>query len=247
MTGNPNFSNLPTELRLKIWSYTIPENRIIEIRVIRREPDVLTVARAPIPPILHVNHESRAFAKAKYYDTLKIPYFAHNVRPELSQKMKDKRRSLPTFKVGWKLGGSVFTTYINWERDIIYIQRKHVQEVAGGGGIHYMLGEEVLSAPGSGTVKELKRLVIGMDDLSFDEEDLSYVAESCGHLESLRHLVVTDKELKNIGKEMEETYRENELSDSCFLVELRMRDREMTGHWNATKRSGGGWDWDWFS
>ena len=110
-----------------------------------------------------------------------------------------------------------------------------------------MLGEEVLSAPGSGTVKELKRLVIGMDDLSFDEEDLSYVAESCGHLESLRHIVVTDKELKNIGKEMEETYRENELSDSCFLVELRMRDREMTGHWNATKRSGGGRDWDWFS
>jgi hypothetical protein len=66
LNSKPTFPTLPTELRLQIWSLTVPPPRIIRIALpLGRKPaDYYAYSLSPplspfIPAILHINHESR--------------------------------------------------------------------------------------------------------------------------------------------------------------------------------------------
>ncbi len=73
------FSKLPAELRLKIWSFNLPQPRIVPIRCgassLSSSPCpsppaaaalVGCTSTAPIPPLLHACHESRTEALRRY-------------------------------------------------------------------------------------------------------------------------------------------------------------------------------------
>ena len=71
------FSQLPPELRLRIWQYSLPRGRVVPIRFESRSEDEIRfssrqlpsgcLSSAQIPPNLHVCHEARSEA-VRHYD-----------------------------------------------------------------------------------------------------------------------------------------------------------------------------------
>ncbi|TVY27949.1 hypothetical protein LHYA1_G003503 [Lachnellula hyalina] len=140
------FSRLPLELRLMIWQYAIPNDRVIEIRswgnpAIRRyAPIKYSVAPHRPPAILHVNQESRREALRNYrlievgvstwldYDSLTtyIPWTYHPANPSSDRKytVRDIVTRLPadgSLPLDPTMPYSPQKIYIDYSRDTIYL------------------------------------------------------------------------------------------------------------------------------
>lgn len=79
-----HFSDLPTELRLKIWELAIQDHRIVKVKAeTRSDGVVLLKVSNPTPPLVRVNRESREVALKIYTMSFsrqfygKPVYFAH--------------------------------------------------------------------------------------------------------------------------------------------------------------------------
>lgn len=98
------FSDLPSELRLKIWKFAAEEPRIIETRTAISPYSIFAGAINPIPALLHTNAEAREEA-LKRYTLLKMDAFG-----EYSDRIL-------------RTDGCViirpFRTYISFERDTL--------------------------------------------------------------------------------------------------------------------------------
>jgi hypothetical protein len=109
----PQFSKLPTEIRLQIWKEAMPGPRVVEVYLIEDQSqyDGKTyyvadpASRTPAPTILHINHESRReglkiysriFSRSRlppgqgrkpiYFDPANdIPYLSHFVTGSLDR------------------------------------------------------------------------------------------------------------------------------------------------------------------
>ncbi|TVY19565.1 hypothetical protein LARI1_G003403 [Lachnellula arida] len=149
-TGGPPprkpFSKLPLELRLMIWQYAIPNDRVMEVRswgdpAIRRyAPIKYSVAPHRPPTILHVNQESRCEALRSYrlieirvstwrdYDpsTTYIPWTYHPANPSSDRKytVRDIVIRLPadgSLPLDPAMPYSPQKIYIDYSRDTIYL------------------------------------------------------------------------------------------------------------------------------
>ncbi|KAK2624772.1 hypothetical protein QTJ16_005965 [Diplocarpon rosae] len=79
----PSFSNLPSELRLKIWRHTFPEPRIVPVRFNRAVQKY--TSNAPPPSPVHTCTESRHLFLKTYTNLILSPKYLSTVFVDFSR------------------------------------------------------------------------------------------------------------------------------------------------------------------
>lgn len=105
------FMNLPSELRLRIWDFAMPDERIIEV-LWNAEIGYYIDGLNRIPTILHVCVESRLFTLEKY-TAVEVENIVENIEDPRPQSELEIQ---PTYRKEKSLG-----FYINISKDTLYL------------------------------------------------------------------------------------------------------------------------------
>jgi hypothetical protein len=91
------FSELPAEIKLKIWKEAMPKSRIIEVRWSEKRSCFVTAC--PVPTLFHVCFDCRKYTLERY----------NKIEMRSDHKALDEDDDQFTFR-----------TYVDWSRDIIF-------------------------------------------------------------------------------------------------------------------------------